>query len=219
MKKTEKMIYLRIGPRTLAKSLKVYLKGKAFRQGKGISNLVINGNSMLDLGANIEIVNKGTFSFGLRSPFPLGKQPCALQMEDNSKLIINGIVSTGPGVTLHLSKNAVLELGNNVWIGANSKLVCYKSIKIGDNSLISWEVEIRDSDMHRLTSDSFEVSKPIEIGSRVWIGSRATIQKGVRIGKGSIVANGAIVTKDVPTNCLVGGVPARVIRENVTWED
>ena len=218
MEKAEKMVYLRIGPRTLAKSLKVNLKGKAYRHGKGISSLLINGNTMLHLGANIEIVNKGVFSFGLRSPFPLGNQPCALQMEENSKLIINGIVSTGPGVTLHISKNATLELGNNILIGANSKVVCYKSIRINDNSLISWEVEIRDSDMHKLTNDGFQVVLPIEIEKNVWIGARATIQKGVTIGKGSIVATGAVVTKDVPPNCLVGGVPARIIRENVTWE-
>lgn len=219
MKKAEKMFHLRIGPRTFAKSLRVYLKGKAYRNGKGISNLLINGNSMLDLGANIEIVNKGTFSLGLRSPFPLGKQPCALQMEDNSKLIINGYVSTGPGVTLHISKNAILELGNNIWIGANSKIVCYNSVKIGNNCLISWEAEIRDSDMHKLTSANFQVMRPIELEESVWIGSRATIQKGVKIGKGSIIATGAVVTKDVPSNCLVGGVPARMIRDKVTWED
>ena len=45
----------------------------------------------------------------------------------------------------------------------------------------------------------------------------ATILKGVRIGKGSIVAAGAVVTSDVPPNSMVGGVPAKVIKSDVTW--
>jgi maltose O-acetyltransferase len=53
---------------------------------------------------------------------------------------------------------------------------------------------------------------PIVIHDGVWIGSRATILPGVSIGKGSIVAAGATVTHDVPPNTLVGGIPARVLK-------
>jgi acetyltransferase-like isoleucine patch superfamily enzyme len=85
-------------------------------------------------------------------------------------------------------------------------------MKIGDGSTISWEVEIRDCDFHKIVRDDFVVSKPIEIGSNVWIGSRATVLKGVKIGNGAMIATGSVVTKDVPENCLVAGVPSRVIR-------
>ena len=54
---------------------------------------------------------------------------------------------------------------------------------------------------------------PIVLGKRVWIGSNSTITKGVTIGDNSIVAAGAVVTKDVPANCIVGGVPARIIKK------
>ena len=46
----------------------------------------------------------------------------------------------------------------------------------------------------------------------------ATILKGVTIGDGAVVAAGAVVTEDVPENCLVGGVPAKILRKDVTWE-
>ena len=59
---------------------------------------------------------------------------------------------------------------------------------------------------------------PIHIGNHVWIGTRATILKGVDIGEGAIIAAGAVVTHDVPPHSIVGGVPAKVIAENVKWK-
>lgn len=56
-------------------------------------------------------------------------------------------------------------------------------------------------------------TKPVTIGDDVWIGANAVILPGVTIGKHVVVAAGAVVTKDVPDNCIVGGVPARVIKQ------
>lgn len=49
------------------------------------------------------------------------------------------------------------------------------------------------------------------------IGIGSTILKGVNIGDGAIIAARALVNKDVPAKCLVGGVPAKIIKENVEW--
>lgn len=56
------------------------------------------------------------------------------------------------------------------------------------------------------------VVSPIVIESNVWIGAGATILPGVTIGENSVVAAGAVVTKDVPPNTIVGGVPAKFIK-------
>lgn len=61
-------------------------------------------------------------------------------------------------------------------------------------------------------------SKPISIGDHVWIGLNATILKGVTIGEGSVIAAGSVVVKDVPAHTLVGGIPAKVLKENIEWE-
>ncbi len=58
--------------------------------------------------------------------------------------------------------------------------------------MISWNVEITDSDYHEIVRDGYEMSKAVEIGKHVWIGSKAAIFKGETIGDGAIVASGAI---------------------------
>ncbi len=57
------------------------------------------------------------------------------------------------------------------------------------------------------------IAKPVSISNDVWIGGNVTILPGVTIGNNVIVAAGAVVTKDVPDNCIVGGLPARKIRD------
>ena len=70
------------------------------------------------------------------------------------------------------------------------------------------------SDWHAGRKDWSKVPcAPVVIGNRVWIGCNALVLKGVRIGDGAVVAAGTVVTRDVPANSLVGGNPARVIRE------
>jgi len=218
--KLAEIVNRRIGIRTLYKSFRAYSKGKAYDNGRHLDHFLINGNAVLTLDKNIRIINKGSFNFGLNLPslFLITRKPCVLQMCENSRLIINGSVDIGPGVTISLNKNATLELGDDVYINSDSKLICSSNTKIGAGSVISWDVEIRDSDFHRILREDFVVSKPIDIGSKVWIGSRATVLKGVKIGDGTVVATGAVVTKDFPEKCLIAGVPARIIQKNIKWE-
>ena len=55
--------------------------------------------------------------------------------------------------------------------------------------------------------------RPVAIGDDAWIGANASIMRGVVIGNGAVVAAGAVVTHDVPPYSVVGGNPARLIRE------
>ena len=52
----------------------------------------------------------------------------------------------------------------------------------------------------------------------MWIGAKATILKGVHIGDGAVVAAGSVVTSNIPAYTLCAGVPAKVIKKNVSWE-
>lgn len=95
---------------------------------------------------------------------------------------------------------------------------CHHSIEIGYGVYMGENVIIRDSDNHEIIRENYSMTKEIVIGNHVWIGEGAKILKGVHIGDGAVVVAGAIVTKDVPKNCLVGGIPAMVLRENLMWK-
>jgi acetyltransferase-like isoleucine patch superfamily enzyme len=108
-----------------------------------------------------------------------------------------------------------LSIGSNCLINYGAKIIAHEQITIGDHTLISWNTSITDSDFHQL--DNREPTKPVWIGSHVWIGSGAQVLRGVTIGDGAVVAAGAVVTRDVPPAALVAGVPASLIRTDVTW--
>jgi maltose O-acetyltransferase len=90
-------------------------------------------------------------------------------------------------------------------------------IEIGDNVLIGTSVTVMDSDFHDIEASRRLTGTPktgkVVIADNVWIGDRVTVLKGTTIGKNSVVAAGAVVSGDFPANVVIGGVPAKVIRE------
>lgn len=113
-----------------------------------------------------------------------------------------------------------LIIGNDSGIGHLTRFVCAKEIRIGNNTRISTEVIISDFDGHPIDKIKrrtlpIELSQiePVIIGDDVWIGYRSIIMKGVTIGDGAIIAAGSIVTKDVPSDTMVGGIPAKPIKK------
>ncbi|SOE58765.1 maltose O-acetyltransferase [Fibrobacter sp. UWT3] len=92
-----------------------------------------------------------------------------------------------------------------------------EGIEIGDNVLVGSSVTVLDSDFHEIDPsrriDGNPKTGKVVIGDNVWIGDRVMILKGTTIGKNSVVAAGAVVSGEFPANVVIGGVPARVIRE------
>lgn len=107
-----------------------------------------------------------------------------------------------------------ITVGKSVFINAGCCFQDQGGITIGDESLIGHQVVLATLNHEYAVSKRAGMTPaPIHIGKRVWIGAHATVLPGVTIGDGAIVAAGAVVTKDVPAYTIVGGVPARVIRE------
>ena len=107
-----------------------------------------------------------------------------------------------------------INIGNRVSIHEYSYFEGFGKIEIGDCVSISNAVSIISTE-HRFNMDCFKDSgstyKKVKIGSNVWIGSRAIILGGVTIGNNVIVGAGSVVTKDVVSNIVVAGVPAKEI--------
>lgn len=114
------------------------------------------------------------------------------------------------------SNKARIIIGDKTFLNVRTEIRCMESVSIGKECAISYDVSIMDTDYHSINNQS--VSKPISIGNHVWIGCRAIILKGVTIGEGAVIAAGSLVNCDVPAFSLVGGVPAKVIKYNVTWK-
>lgn len=107
-----------------------------------------------------------------------------------------------------------IHLGKHVFINMGCKFQDQGGIFIGDGALIGHNVVLATLNHAMSPKDrATMVPAPIHIGRNVWIGANATVLPGVIIGDGAIVAAGAVVTKDVPENTIVGGVPARIIRQ------
>lgn len=107
-----------------------------------------------------------------------------------------------------------ISIGDHVFVNSGCKFQDQGGISIGDMTFIGHDVVLATLD-HDLDPDRrvYMYPAPINIGKKVWIGSGAIITKGVTIGDNAVVAAGAVVTKDVPANTVVGGVPARVIKQ------
>lgn len=107
-----------------------------------------------------------------------------------------------------------IRVGKNVFINTGCRFQDQGGIVIGDGALIGHNVVLATLNHHEdPRKRHILIPAPIVIGKNVWIGANATVVPGVTIGDGAVIAAGAVVTRDVPPNAVVGGVPARVIKE------
>ena len=139
-----------------------------------------------------------------------------LKMYENSEINVeNHFVIYAP-FHIVINQNAKLNLGSG-YINRNAKIRCLEEITFGKNVAIGEDFTILDSDAHIIKGKENETTQTTVIGDNVWIGINVTVLKGVHIGEGAVIAAGAVVTRNIPMGVLAGGVPAKVIRENIEW--
>lgn len=134
---------------------------------------------------------------------------------DNVKVGAYSLVSC----TSHLSKYGVgLTIGNNSAFGRFTEFGAAGGIEIGNDviagSYISFHSENHNfSDSSLLIREQGVTSKGIKIGNNVWIGAKATFLDGSIIGNNCVVAAGAVVNGVFPNNVVIGGIPAKILKE------
>lgn len=106
-----------------------------------------------------------------------------------------------------------LMIGSRVFINWGSTIVAYIGITIGDDCRIGELTAIFDTDHHAIEPETTVTTSKVSIGRNVWIGRGSIVLPGVEIGDNAVVSAGSVVSSNVEPNTLVGGVPARVIRQ------
>jgi acetyltransferase-like isoleucine patch superfamily enzyme len=163
-----------------------------------------------------------------------------VKIDATAKVNFRG-VRVRPGCKLEIGAGSIVEaslvaerdgaaivIGRNSFIGS-SLIASAARVELGDDVLISWGCTITDHNSHAIgweqrkqdirdwyygKKDWTHVEiKQVKIGNKSWLGLNVIILKGVEIGEGAVVAAGSVVVKNVPAWTIVGGNPAKVIRE------
>lgn len=124
-----------------------------------------------------------------------------------------------PVILATMKEEAEIILGDGTGLSGTS-VVAFNSIKIDDRTGFGVNCNVYDSDFHTIdatgrgiSADSREApNAPIRIGKDVWFAANVTVLKGVTIGDNVVVGAMSLVNKDIPSNCIAGGVPAKIIR-------
>ena len=172
-----------------------------------------------------------------------------LKLRWRGRLITDGLAFVCPGVTFEIGRDAKVHLGRWSWIGHGTKIRVHEGeCEIGAKSVLGQECTI-SSFQHvsigrecivadRVMLIDFdhgvvEVERPIRlqgiykrdvrVGNNCWVGYGACILRGATVGDNCVIGTSTVVTRDVPSNAVVGGVPARLLRmreepETLRWE-
>lgn len=128
---------------------------------------------------------------------------------NNSKIYVDntdGVIIIGQGTTI-----------------AGATIISFEQpeIIIGKDCMISYDVEIRNTDSRKMVCINsgtwLNQGKPIYIDDHVWVAARCTILKGARIGHDSIIGANSLVTGNIPSHVVVGGHPAKILKESISW--
>ena len=181
----------------MSKVVTIYLLLWGVKVGKNLSAYSLplcrrRGSAKIEIGNNAVILNK------------LSENPAGI---------------THPTVLAAILPGAHLKIGNNVSMsGAIS--YCEKEIIIEDNVSFGAGAKVYDTDFHVINAFKRKEGKiedvkraSVRICQDVWVGSNATILKGVTIGARSVVGANAVVTKNVPSDVVVAGIPAKVVKK------
>ena len=156
--------------------------------------------------------------------------PCGLSKSDTKHIAIGHrtfidrhcILGCWKGNGIGCEETSTIRIGDDCTIGEYTQLSACSKIEIGNGLLTGRYVYIGDNSHGGLSYEEATIppnkreliSKgPITIGKNVWIGDKVTILGGVTIGDNVIIGANSVVTRDVPSNSIAAGSPAKVIKQ------
>ena len=180
---------------------------------------LISTGQKVYIGKCCTILNKGNFTFGNAVTI---ENHVILDGYASEKIVLGDCVKIGSYSKLlstsHLATfGKGLKMGNHSAVGDFTHFGAPGGIEIGNDvimgSYVSFHSENHNfSDTSKLIREQGVTSKGIKIGNNVWVGVKVTFLDGCQIGNNSVVAAGAVVNGIFPDNCVIGGVPAKIIK-------
>lgn len=171
------------------------------------------------LGSGCTLSNKRNFVFGTNVTID---SHTILDGYASEKIVLGDNVKIGSYSKLlstsHFSKYGKgLKFGNNSSIGDFTHFGAAGGIEIGNDvimgSYISFHSENHNFyDITRLIREQGTTSKGIKLGNNIWVGAKVTFLDGSVVGNNCVVAAGAVVSGTFPDNCVIGGVPAKILK-------
>ena len=193
-------------------------------------------NHSYKTGKNNKIVNCGGLRVGSRIQMCGNRNRVVLEkgsmllnslvkIQGDNNIVILKAHSYVSGAELWVEDNQCeLRIGERTFVGHHSHLACTENgskLTIGNDSMLSSYVQVRTGDSHSIVDmDGNRINKAqsIFIGDHCWLGEGAKVLKGVTLEGDDVVSTGAIVTKSFVKNVLLAGVPAKVLKERISWE-
>jgi len=134
---------------------------------------------------------------------------------NNSKIGKYSIITC----TSHMSKYGKgFKMGDNSSCGQFCEFGSAGGVTIGNDVIMGGYISFH-SENHNYENNELLIreqgvtSKGIEIGNNIWVGAKVTFLDGVKVGNNCVIAAGSVVTKDFPDNVIIGGIPAKIIKE------
>lgn len=148
-------------------------------------------------------------------------QKTYLYIEQGGVLQFGGSAVISRGTKFVALEGGKISIGNNFFCNANCFFNCSDNISIGNENMYGWEVKFSDSDGHWIFENGVRKPKTGKIltGDKVWIASYSNISKFTEIADGCVVAQNSLVNKKFSVkNTLIAGIPAHVVKENISWK-
>lgn len=157
----------------------------------------------------------GAVKMGLLRLFHGASAPLLCQVSPRTEITVDrgGRLTIGagfkmrPGAVVRVRRGGVCTLGKNVSLNLNNMLACRESVTLGDDVMLSPNVQIYDHDHDFRAEGGVKAGRyrtaPVVIGSNVWIGANSVILRGTRIGDGCVIGAGCVVSGDVPAGSVV----------------
>jgi len=140
-----------------------------------------------------------------------------LSVAKSGRLVFKHDAHIGQGAFISAHEDSEIAFGKNFAISGTTSIIASKGVTFGDDVQLSWNSQIMDSDAHKIYDDRHNWINPpkeIKIGNKTWIAANCIVMKGANIADNTIVASCSLVNRKFNDgNCIIGGQPAKVLKQ------